>query len=248
MTRPAQIWGNCESKVFVRGDNLDRLIFDNHCSTCAHCGCCLTYWEKRSLARAELTPPRVSPVRCVCYTFVPDNNTRHRNPEECGSLLRQCQNTQKKSSQNQNAELSTQVRERRMNDHRASAADNLRKNSRSCVGSEKFFFTVVSYEKYNLHLFHCVQPTKTITFLKFVQVKLIALTAWWFDAEECHWYNLNVSGGAACVRKVVDEYSKMYRAQVGSLRNSWRNYEGLWYLVLNLDEERPVSQVTLDPF
>ena len=46
VTRPAQIWGNCDSKVFVRSDNLDRLFFDNDCSTCAHCGCCLTYWKK----------------------------------------------------------------------------------------------------------------------------------------------------------------------------------------------------------
>ena len=44
-----------------------------------------------------------------------------------------------KSSQSQNAELSMQVREPRMDDNRASAADNLRKISPSCVGSEKFF-------------------------------------------------------------------------------------------------------------
>ena len=43
------------------------------------------------------------------------------------------------SSQSQNAELSMQVREPRMDDNRASAADNLRKISPSCVGSEKFF-------------------------------------------------------------------------------------------------------------
>ena len=69
-----------------------------------------------------------------------------------------------KSSQSQNAELSMQVREPRMDDNRASAADNLRKISPSCVGSEKFFSTVVSYEKFNFRLFHCVQPTKIITF------------------------------------------------------------------------------------
>ena len=57
-----------------------------------------------------------------------------------------------------------QVREPRMDDNRASAADNLRKISPSCVGSEKFFSTVVSYEKFNFRLFHCVQPTKIITF------------------------------------------------------------------------------------
>ena len=51
-----------------------------------------------------------------------------------------------------------------MDDNRASAADNLRKISPSCVGGEKFFSTVVSYEKYNFRLFHCVQPTKVITF------------------------------------------------------------------------------------
>ena len=45
-----------------------------------------------------------------------------------------------------------QVREPRMDDNRASAADNLRKISPSCVGSEKFFSTVVSYEKFNFRL------------------------------------------------------------------------------------------------
>ena len=68
-----------------------------------------------------------------------------------------------KSSQSQNAELSMQVREPRMDDSYADAADNLRKISSSCVGSENFFSTVVSYEKYNFRLFHCVQPTKIIT-------------------------------------------------------------------------------------
>ena len=52
-----------------------------------------------------------------------------------------------KSSQSQNAELSKQVREPRMGDNRTSAAENLRKISLSCVGSKKFFSTVVSYEK-----------------------------------------------------------------------------------------------------
>ena len=37
-----------------------------------------------------------------------------------------------------------QVREPRMDDNRASAADNLRKISPSSVGSEKFFSTLVS--------------------------------------------------------------------------------------------------------
>ena len=52
-------------------------------------------------------------------------------------------------------------------DNRAGSADNLIKNSPSCVGSEKFFSTVVSYEKYNFRLFHCVQPTKINTFCTF---------------------------------------------------------------------------------
>ena len=52
-----------------------------------------------------------------------------------------------------------------MDNNRASAAHNLRKISPSCVGSEKFFSTVVSYEKYNFRLFHCVQPTKIITII-----------------------------------------------------------------------------------
>ena len=52
-----------------------------------------------------------------------------------------------------------------MDDNRASAADNIRKISPSCVGSDKLFYTVVSYEKYDFRLFHCVQPTKTITFI-----------------------------------------------------------------------------------
>ena len=73
-----------------------------------------------------------------------------------------------KSSQSQNAQLSMQVREPRMDDNRASMADNLRKISPSCVGvgSEKFFSTVVSHEKYiyNFRLFHCVQPTKIFNF------------------------------------------------------------------------------------
>ena len=56
-----------------------------------------------------------------------------------------------------------QVKEPRMDDNRASAADNFRKISPSCVGSEKFFSTVVSYEKFNFRLFHCVQPTKILT-------------------------------------------------------------------------------------
>ena len=43
-----------------------------------------------------------------------------------------------KRSQSQNAELSMQVREPRMDDNRASAADNHRKLFPSCVGSEKF--------------------------------------------------------------------------------------------------------------
>ena len=69
-----------------------------------------------------------------------------------------------RSSQSQNVELSMQVREPWMDNNRASAADNLRKISLSCVSSEKFFSTVVSYEKYNFRLFHCVQPTKIIRF------------------------------------------------------------------------------------
>ena len=32
VTRPAQIWANCESKVFVRLDNQDRLVLDKDCS------------------------------------------------------------------------------------------------------------------------------------------------------------------------------------------------------------------------
>ena len=39
------------------------------------------------------------------------------------------------------------VREPRMDDNRTGVADNLRKISPSCVGSEKFFSTVVSYKK-----------------------------------------------------------------------------------------------------
>ena len=58
MTRPAQIWRNCESKVFVGGDDLDRLIYDNDCSTCAHWGCCLAYWEKHGLAGPGHNWPR----------------------------------------------------------------------------------------------------------------------------------------------------------------------------------------------
>ena len=69
----------------------------------------------------------------------------------------------RESSQSQKAELSMQVREPRMNDNRASAADNVRKISPSCVGDEKFFSTVVLYEKHNFRLFHCVQPTKIVT-------------------------------------------------------------------------------------
>ena len=42
----------------------------------------------------------------------------------------------------------------------------------SCVGSEKFFSTVVSYEKYNFRLFHCVQPTKIVTFPREIEKKI----------------------------------------------------------------------------
>ena len=62
-----------------------------------------------------------------------------------------------------------------MDDNRASAADNFRKNSPSCVGSEKFFSTVVSYEKFNFRLFHCVQPTKIITFERHTFRKLVQM-------------------------------------------------------------------------
>ena len=57
-----------------------------------------------------------------------------------------------------------QVREPRMDDNRASAADNLRKFLLAAWAVRNFFSTVVSYEKFNFRLFHCVQPTKIITF------------------------------------------------------------------------------------
>ena len=61
-----------------------------------------------------------------------------------------------------------QVREPRMDDNRASAADNLSKFLLAAWAVRNFFSTVVSYEKFNFRLFHCVQPTKIITFLLFI--------------------------------------------------------------------------------
>ena len=81
-----------------------------------------------------------------------------------------------KSSQSQNAELSMQVREPRMDDNRASAADNLRKFLQAAWAVRNFFSTVVSYEKFNFRLFHCVQPTKIITFLLLFRLRRSALT------------------------------------------------------------------------
>ena len=94
-----------------------------------------------------------------------------------------------KSSQSQNAELSMQVREPRMDDNRASAADNLRKISPSCVESEKFFSTVVSYEKFNFRLFHCVQPTKIITLCRFTwnMTNSAACTRYPVRTKFCSW-------------------------------------------------------------
>ena len=52
------------------------------------------------------------------------------------SVVLYCGNA--KTPQSQNAELPMQVREPRMDDNCASAADNLRKISPSCLGSEKY--------------------------------------------------------------------------------------------------------------
>ena len=54
-----------------------------------------------------------------------------------------------------------------------------------CMGSEKFFSFVVSYEKYNFRLFHCFQPTKMII-VYHIWPELLKLWSWSSNCNEAN--------------------------------------------------------------
>ena len=105
--------------------------------------CPTSWWEKPAHGTTGKTKNQNRALRTY----------RTYQPHALARLERSC--TGGKSSQSQNTELPMQEREPWVDDNGTSVADNLRKISR-CVGSEKFFSTVVSYEKYNFRLFQCV--------------------------------------------------------------------------------------------
>ena len=107
---------------------------------------------------------------CVEYIAVIESvlfrTRRHHTSQESGGVSFFIAATAMK--QNRNAELPMQVREPQIQTTTVQARQiTSEKFLLSVWAVRNFFSTVVSYEKYNFRLFHCVQPTKINTFCTF---------------------------------------------------------------------------------